>query len=201
MTQASNLANFANNLNSSGQMDPNALSTVLPIAKGGTSASTATDARANLDVPKRDGTNATGSWAINITGNAATSTNATNAVNATNATNASYATNAGYATTAGNGGVTSVNGATGAVSVTSATTANVLTATAAATAGVVGTYGVVITGSNYSPGTTVAGNTLFPSGTGTWRCMRTGNGFQTYQAGSCGASFVTVYPSTFLRIS
>ncbi len=73
MTQASNLANFANNLNSSGQVDPNALSSVVPISKGGTNASTASTARTNLDVPKRDGTDASGNWDINITGNATTS--------------------------------------------------------------------------------------------------------------------------------
>ncbi len=83
MTQASNLANFANNLNSSGQVDPNALSSVVPISKGGTNASTASAARTNLDVPKRDGTDASGNWGINITGNAATASNATNSSNST----------------------------------------------------------------------------------------------------------------------
>ena len=71
MTQAANLANFANNLNSSGQLDPNAFSSVVPLAKGGTNASTAAGARTSLDVPKRDGTDATGTWGINISGNAA----------------------------------------------------------------------------------------------------------------------------------
>ena len=52
--------------------------------------------------PTKSGSGATGTWGINISGNAATATNATNA---------------SYATTAGNGGVTSVNGATGAVTV------------------------------------------------------------------------------------
>ncbi len=59
------------------------------------------------DAPAKDGTNATGTWGISITGNAATATLATLATNATNAT------------TAANGGVTSVNGSTGAVTVTS----------------------------------------------------------------------------------
>ena len=76
MTQAANLANFANNLNTSGQLDPNALSSVVPLAKGGTNASTAAGARTSLDVPKRDGTDATGTWGINISGNAATASNA-----------------------------------------------------------------------------------------------------------------------------
>jgi hypothetical protein len=71
MTQAINLANFANNLNTSGQVDPNALGSVVPLNKGGTNATDAAGARTSLDVPKRDGTNATGTWAINISGNAA----------------------------------------------------------------------------------------------------------------------------------
>jgi hypothetical protein len=76
MTQASNLANFANSLNSSGQVDPNALSAPTPIAKGGTGSSTAADARTALNVPTRTGGNASGTWDISITGNAATATNA-----------------------------------------------------------------------------------------------------------------------------
>ena len=75
--------------------------TDLAVADGGTGASTAADARTNLDVPSRSGANASGTWGINISGNAATATTATTA------------------TTAGNGGVTSVNGSTGAVTVTS----------------------------------------------------------------------------------
>jgi len=55
----------------------------------------------------KDGTGATGTWPISITGNAATATLAT------------LATTATTATTAANGGVTSVNGSTGAVTVTS----------------------------------------------------------------------------------
>jgi hypothetical protein len=196
MTQAFNLSQLANNINSSGQLDAtDGLVNAVPVTNGGTGASDASAARTNLAVPSVSGSGATGTWGISISGNAATATSASTATTATTASTANYAT------TAGNGGVTSVNGATGAVSVTSATTANVLSATAAATAGVVGTYGVVVTTSNYSPGVTVAGSALFPSGTGTWRCMRTGNGFQSYALGPCGAYFYTAYPSTFLRIS
>ena len=43
------------------------------------------------------GSGASGTWGINITGNAATATSATNATNASYATNAGYATSAGYA--------------------------------------------------------------------------------------------------------
>lgn len=50
MTQAMNLANFANSLDTSGQMPPTNLNAPVPISKGGTNASTAAAARTNLDV-------------------------------------------------------------------------------------------------------------------------------------------------------
>jgi hypothetical protein len=199
MTQAFNLSQLANNIDSSGRIDAtDGLVNAVPVANGGTGASDASAARTNLAVPSVSGSGATGTWGISISGNAATATSASTASTATTATTASTAN---YATTAGNGGVTSVNGSTGAVSVASATTANVLSATSGATALSVGTYGTVVNGSVYSLNSNVAGSTLFPGGAGTWRCMAIGNGFQTYQAGSCGAFFVVIYPSTFLRIS
>ena len=60
--------------------------TDLAVADGGTGASTAANARTNLSVPSLTGTGATGTWGIDISGNAATATTATNATNATNAT-------------------------------------------------------------------------------------------------------------------
>lgn len=57
MTQAMNLANFANSLDSSGQMPPTNLNAPVPISKGGTNASTAADARTNLDVYSTSQTN------------------------------------------------------------------------------------------------------------------------------------------------
>lgn len=100
MTQAYNLSQLANNLNSSGQLDAtDGLVNAVPVANGGTGASTASAARSNLAVPSTTGSGASGTWAIDISGNAATATNAV------------------YATTSGNGGVTSVNGLTGSVTI------------------------------------------------------------------------------------
>ena len=46
----------------------------LPIANGGTGATTAAGARTNLEVPSKTGSGASGTWGINISGNAATAT-------------------------------------------------------------------------------------------------------------------------------
>ena len=48
MTQAMNLANFANNLDTSGGLNPTALNAATPISKGGTAATTAAGARSSL---------------------------------------------------------------------------------------------------------------------------------------------------------
>jgi len=99
---------------------------ILPIANGGTNATTASDARTSLDVPSNTGTGASGTWGISITGNAAT---------------------------ASNGGVTSVNGSTGAV------TLDIVPSSITA----IGSILLVAntTTSNYLPGNTIAGSSLY----------------------------------------
>jgi hypothetical protein len=73
MTQAYNISQLANNLNSSGQLDAtDGLVNAVPVANGGTGASTASSARSNLDVPSTTGGGASGTWPINISGTAAT---------------------------------------------------------------------------------------------------------------------------------
>ena len=157
MTQAYNLSQLANNLDSSGRLDAtDGLVNAVPLANGGTGASDAASARSNLSVPSATGGGASGTWAINISGNAATATSATSA---TNATNANYATNAGNAST-----------------VSSVTTSQVLAATAGASYGSVGTY-VYARGSIQTAGGTVAGSSLLGNNmaslglSGTWRAM------------------------------
>lgn len=60
MTQAFNLSQLANNLNSSGQLDAtDGLVNAVPVANGGTGAATASAARANLGVPQGSTTNFT----------------------------------------------------------------------------------------------------------------------------------------------
>lgn len=75
MTQAYNLSQLANNLNSSGQLDAtDGLVNAVPVANGGTGASTPSAARTSLDVPSASGGGANGTWGISISGNSATAT-------------------------------------------------------------------------------------------------------------------------------
>lgn len=77
MTQAYNLSQLANNLDSSGRLDAtDGLVNAVPVANGGTGASTVAAARSNLDVPTRTGGDASGTWSINITGSSGSSATA-----------------------------------------------------------------------------------------------------------------------------
>lgn len=102
----------------------------LNVSNGGTGAINATNARVNLDVPKTDGTNATGTWAISVTGNANTVTNGVY-------TTGSYADPAWITSLAGSKITGNISGQAGSV-------ANALTAG---------------TGISYSVGTTYDGST------------------------------------------
>lgn len=69
MTQAYNLSQLANNLNTAGQLDAaDGLVNAVPVANGGTGASTADAARTNLNVPTRTGGDASGDWNIRSAG-------------------------------------------------------------------------------------------------------------------------------------
>jgi hypothetical protein len=129
MTQAMNLANFSNSLDSSGGVPPTQLNSVVPLSKGGTNASTAAAARTSLgsttvgdavfiaanaaaaqsaigvvvgtNVPSPTGTGASGTWAINISGNAATATTATSATTASGVSGVVAVANGGTGTSSG----------------------------------------------------------------------------------------------------
>ena len=65
------------------------LAGTLAVASGGTGATTTAAARTNLNVPTRTGGDASGTWGIDITGNAATATTATTATTADSASSVS----------------------------------------------------------------------------------------------------------------
>lgn len=66
MTQAYNLSQLANNLDSSGRLDAtDGLVNAVPLDNGGTGATAASAARTNLNVPSRTGEDASGNWNIN----------------------------------------------------------------------------------------------------------------------------------------
>jgi hypothetical protein len=185
MTQAFNLSQLANNLNTSGQLDAtDGLVNAVPVANGGTGASTASSARTNLGL----GTISTqNSNSVSITGGSITGiTDLAVADGGTGASDAATArTNLGVPSTGGSGATGSwgidVTGNAGTVS--TITTTQVASATAGVTAGAIGTYMMAV----YSGSTTVgfggtaAGSDLRPSNatgnnvgsyqTGTWRCM------------------------------
>jgi len=174
MTQAFNLSQLANNLNSSGQLDAtDGLVNAVPVGNGGTGVSSLTGiaygngtsaftAATSAQIRTALGTLPVGSGGTGVTaltglayGNntsAFTAATASQIVSAIGTTAVTNATNASYATTAGNGGVSSVNGQTGAV----------LTTTYGAVGSLVmaGTTNQGGAGTTLSEGATVAGSTL-----------------------------------------
>jgi hypothetical protein len=85
------------------------LATPVSIANGGTGANTAPSAQVSLNVPSTSGMGATGTWGINITGNAATATTATSATTAATATTAN-ALNSSTTTVVVSGATAPTNG-------------------------------------------------------------------------------------------
>lgn len=82
MTQAYNLSQLANNLNTSGQLDAtDGLVNAVPVSNGGTGASTQSVARSNLDVPSTSGSGASGTWNIDINGSATSAGTVTSTIN------------------------------------------------------------------------------------------------------------------------
>lgn len=80
MTQAYNLSQLANNLDSSGRLDAtDGLVNAVPVQNGGTGATSEAAARTNLIVPSRTGDGASGNWNINAaTASAAAELNTAN---------------------------------------------------------------------------------------------------------------------------
>jgi trimeric autotransporter adhesin len=122
----------------------------LNVSNGGTGAVNATNARINLDVPRTDGTNATGTWAISVTGNSNTVTNGVY-------TTGSYADPTWITSLAG-------SKITGAISGQAGSVANALTAGTGISYSAGTTYdgSAAITISNSAPDQTV----VLTSGTG-----------------------------------
>ena len=173
------------------------------------------------DAPSKTGTGASGTWAISISGDAA-SVDGKSFGTFTAAGGVAYATDTSTlaATAAGTSGqVLQSNGASAPSWVTPSaaapTTAQVGTATAGLAYGDVGSYGLFFRNAIATPGTTVAGSGLYPANTfsasasaggyysgagtpsGTWRLM----GETGYYSGTTSLARVDFASSVFLRIS
>ena len=204
MTQAFNLSQLANNLDSSGRLDAtDGLVNAVPVANGGTGASSAPAARTNLGL----GSIATqNSNAVGITGGSISGiTDLAVADGGTGASTAADArANLGAPSTTGAGasGTWGINVTGSSGTVSTITTTQVANATAGVTAGAVGTYMLAVYSGPVTVnfGDTVAGSDLRPANatgngvgafqTGTWRCM--GYSFTSSTSGNLTTLFLRI---------
>jgi hypothetical protein len=185
MTQAFNLSQLANNLNTSGQLDAtDGLTGAVPVANGGTGL-TATPSNGQIDIGNGSGfsrTTITAGSGISVTNGSGTITIATS----------------------GGGGVTSLNGQTGAITNTTggsigsyfigfflsggSSSFNIGSTTAGSNLRV---FDISETGSSFTIRT--AGRVTSPSYSGTWRCA------SPFRQG--GSDTNQYEPSLWVRIS
>ncbi len=207
MTQAFNLSQLANNLNTSGQLDAtDGLTGAVPVANGGTGL-TATPTNGQIDIGNGTGfsrTTITAGSGISVTNGSGTITIATS----------------------GGGGVTSLNGQTGAITNTSVdaigsyiwcfngssspyppsnNTAGAYVNTGSTIAGSTLRYVANVASNNsinhnqggQSPVPWVAGGTAL---SGTWRAMAVNGIFSNFDPCN-GRAYANWYPSLWVRIS
>lgn len=192
MTQAYNLSQLANKVNTSGQIDVSTgITGTVPIANGGTGTTSTTFVNA--------ATNVTGTLPVANGGTGAATLTANNVLLG-NGTSAVQVVAPGA-----NGNVLTSNGTTWTSASSTLTATQVSTAYAGITAGAVGTMAILrASSSEYLFGDTAAGSTLYPASTGgksvtgsstvsgTWRCL----GYSKYD-GKHELDFTTLW----IRIS